>query len=437
MHPETSMATRDGLVYVTLSASKLLDRLHRKIRRSKKLTRLFLGESAWLELTSHTAAMKQGACTMATLAEPAELPPPGKLVCVGPPLIRMALPQDPPQFPAIRVIRLNQVRVFGHSSMVQTRHGQLVHHDLFNPTSHRLSEEDHHRLRIDPLRGKAQMIGAPMQTIALKSAAAFTDSVSSNYAHWLTEVLPRIALYVQAPVSGKKPLIVDAGLHPNLYESLSAVAGHDRTVYLLPRDRRVFVDELDVVTPAGYVPHSVRPPKQPGHSHGVFCAKAVWAVRNACQHLMWPVKKREGLRLYVRRNSGVRKLVNDQEISDALAACGFTVVSPEALTFSEQVRLFSQAELVIGATGAAMANLIFCPQGSRVCVLMAQHEDMPYWYWQRMADCIGVQLSYGLGEICAEHDKGFHADFRVEVRDVMAAIHEAPHTPMAQRSASS
>ena len=176
-------------------------------------------------------------------------------------------------------------------------------------------------------------------------------------------------------------MIVDAGLHPNLYESLSIVIGPERTVFMLPVNRRVLVQELDVVTPAGYVPCNPRPPKLQGHSHGIFSTEALWAVRDACKHLMPNEGSAIGKRIYVRRNAGVRKLVNDQQINDILAAAGFTVVAPEELSFSEQVRLFSQAELVIGATGAAIANLIFCPPGCKVHVLVAQHEDMPYWYW--------------------------------------------------------
>jgi len=294
----------------------------------------------------------------------------------------------------------------------------MIHHDLIRPSAHMISEEDHRQLRIDAAHLTCQFVGTPLLTTVLRKAALFTDSVASNYAHWLTEVLPRIALYVRSTSSEDVPLIIDDGLHPNLYESLAIVVGSKRTMYKLPRDRRVHVHQLDVVTPTGYVPYAARPPKRAGHSHGIFSAEALWAVRDACMHLMQPVNQTARKRIYVRRNSGLRKLVNDQQISEVLTAAGFTVIAPEELSFSEQVRLFSQAEFVIGATGAAMANLMFCPPGSRVHVLMAQHEDMPYWYWQRLADCIGIDLSYGLGEVCAAHDKGFHADFTVDINHI-------------------
>ena len=42
-----------------LAAPKLLDRLDRKIRRSKKLTRLLLRDSAQLQLTSQSEALNR------------------------------------------------------------------------------------------------------------------------------------------------------------------------------------------------------------------------------------------------------------------------------------------------------------------------------------------------------------------------------------------
>lgn len=423
---------------MALKAPFLLARLHRKIRRSKKLTRLLLSSWTPLQLRPHSELLKSGGACIATLLPATPISPPPPLRCIGEPLARFDTPRDVAQFPAVEVIRMGPADVFGLSGFVRTPSGQLVHHELFNPATHKASEEDHRRLHIKPADLTAKVLGTPLRTVALPSAAVFTDAVASNYAHWLTEVLPRIVLYTRHACSKGVPLIVDEGLHPNIYESLSIAVGSERVIYTLAKDRSTRVQKLDVVTPTGYVPYASREPRLPGHSHGVFSAQALWAVRQVFQHLMARPAGTVGQRIYVRRNAGLRKLNNDQEISNLLLAAGFTIVSPEELSFSEQVRLFSQAEFVIGATGAALANLIFCPAGARVHVLMAQHEEMPYWYWQRLADCVGVDLSYGLGNICAAPEKGFHADFMIDLGAIQTVLDDfrAARDPQHQRSAS-
>lgn len=439
MHSAQTQVHRGKPTYVALKAPFLLARLHRKLRRSKKLTRLLLTHSApRLRLTSQSEWLKSDGTCVATLLPATPIPAPPVLRCIGPSLVKFDAPHDPTRFPAVQVIRANHVNVYGHSNFMRPPGRQLIHHDLFNPTTHRASEEDHKRLHIHPDERMAQIMGGPLSTRTLPAAAVFTDAVASNYAHWLTEVLPRIVLYTRHACSNGVPLIVDEGLHPNLYESLSIAIGGDRVIYTLPKDRRAQVKALDVVTPTGYVPYASRSPRRPGHSHGVFSPQALWAVRDAFKHLMARPAGAVGKHIYVRRNAGMRKLINDQEISTLLSTAGFTVIAPEELSFSDQVRLFSQAELVIGATGAAMANLIFCPPGARMHVLMAQHEEMPYWYWQRLADCVGVDLSYGLGEICSAHDKGFHADFSVDIGTIQELLGDfhASHEAQPHRSAS-
>jgi len=61
-----------------------------------------------------------------------------------------------------------------------------------------------------------------------------------------------------------------------------------------------------------------------------------------------------------------RALVNEEEVIDAVSALGFEIFEPESLSFSEQIRLFREAGLIVGLGGAALFNTIFCEPGTRV-----------------------------------------------------------------------
>jgi capsular polysaccharide biosynthesis protein len=88
----------------------------------------------------------------------------------------------------------------------------------------------------------------------------------------------------------------------------------------------------------------------------------------------------------------------------------------------EQVRTFAAADVIVGATGAAFANIIFAKRSSRIYVLMAEHAEMPYFYWSRLASCMGQTLEYVLCQRSDKFHKGFHADFVISSATLGALI---------------
>ncbi|MDB5457434.1 MAG: capsular polysaccharide biosynthesis protein [Caulobacter sp.] len=76
-------------------------------------------------------------------------------------------------------------------------------------------------------------------------------------------------------------------------------------------------------------------------------------------------------RIYVSRSGDKkRRLVNEKALEKALKARGFAIVRPETLSVAEQVTLFNQADVVVSASGAALANVLFCRPGAKVFELL-------------------------------------------------------------------
>jgi len=127
-------------------------------------------------------------------------------------------------------------------------------------------------------------------------------------------------------------------------------------------------------------------------------------------------------KIFIRRNSGYRNISNTLEIERFLVACGFEVAEPEKLSFEQQVILFSSASVVVGATGAAFANLVFCNPGCNLVIMYGEHKCMSYYYWQSIARACGGQITGVLGKISGGFSRSIHSDFYVDPRDVLAAV---------------
>ena len=331
-------------------------------------------------------------------------------------------------FPAVFVAEFSHGAVQGGSGMVIAGES-VVCHDLFRFDREFSSEELHRRVSIQPATAEIRLLRIDRKPEHISSAASFIDSCAHNYAHWLTEVLPRIAAFCSSDKYRDVPLLVDAGLHENIITSLKIVAGPERVVITLPASRVVKADRLYVTSVAGYVPFQRRPDSPQDHSHGTFnthCLELVRAKIAAAVDCLpaaaWPEK------VYLRRNSGTRGIQNAAELESELTSRGFVTIAPETLSFYQQVQLFSTARRIIAPTGAAVANAIFCKPGAKIGVMMGKHPDMIYRYWLNMLAPLGHEVSYVLGEQTSNRDLGIHADYAIDRRELLNLLVEWERT---------
>jgi len=333
--------------------------------------------------------------------------------------IYLVSPHNYYEFPPIYVAQLNDAQVYGGTNLVFVQDA-VICHDLYDFERDYTSEELHGRHVIDAKKKRMRLVRSDATPEHLPVAAAFLDACAPNYAHWLTEVLPRIAAFCSVEQHANVPIIIDDGLHPNIMESLALVVGNDREIIALPVGRAINVGILYVTSVTGYVPFERRNTRLVGHSHGVFSPAAlellrnkIDAVDNGAENQSWPEK------IFLRRNSGLREVANVAELENLMTSRGYTIIEPEKLTFIQQVKLFKNAKKIVAPTGAALSNAIFCKPGTQVTVLMAKHKNMIYRYWCNMLTPIGINVSYILGNTFEKKNVGIHGDFMVDTEDVV------------------
>jgi hypothetical protein len=136
-------------------------------------------------------------------------------------------------------------------------------------------------------------------------------------------------------------------------------------------------------------------------------------------------------KIFIKRFPGrryhARSIINEYAIQHKLEAEGFVSIEPSRLTFTEQIKFFSKAKYIVGASGAALLNMIWAPQGAKVIVLMNDSKVANYWYFSNIAFSVGHQLSYVLGKIDNTgnwHDI-HHADFEIDIGAVVSALESA------------
>ena len=69
------------------------------------------------------------------------------------------------------------------------------------------------------------------------------------------------------------------------------------------------------------------------------------------------------------------QIQNDSEIFDFLKKEGFVKYKVGDLSFFEQIYLFQNAKIIIGAQGAAFANLVFCEPSTKVIEIRPSNQS--------------------------------------------------------------
>jgi len=72
-------------------------------------------------------------------------------------------------------------------------------------------------------------------------------------------------------------------------------------------------------------------------------------------------------KIYIsRQNSSFRNLINESDVINKLSKLGFKVVDLNDFDILEQIKLFSNSEVIVSATGSALTNIVFCNHGTKI-----------------------------------------------------------------------
>ena len=123
--------------------------------------------------------------------------------------------------------------------------------------------------------------------------------------------------------------------------------------------------------------------------------------------------------IYLSRNKGTRKILNEHELFNYLKNMGFEIVYPEQMEVDEQVATFANADIVLGQHGAGLTNLCFCKPSTKVIEIF--NEDLKgYIDSGYFRICSNVKLDHYV--MFGEPVPGPNIDMRVDIEKLEKTI---------------
>jgi hypothetical protein len=204
-----------------------------------------------------------------------------------------------------------------------------------------------------------------------------------NYYHWVCDVLvrwQRALPHLSADVRVILPLGLTAWQNRSLELAGPAL---DRCLQYSGK-RPWKVEHLTYVSPVAMT--------------GDHEPNSLLSLRDIIRQKLGCIPAKPGWRkLYLtRKNAPSRSIVNEDKFLPLLKERGFEVVNCGAMSFEEQVRLFSEAQCVAGPHGAAFTNILWSPPGLKVFEIF-EPGSVRRCYWS-ISKALGHEHVCGVGD---------------------------------------
>jgi capsular polysaccharide biosynthesis protein len=261
------------------------------------------------------------------------------------PKIHPLLATNPISYRSTWVAKFKGLRVFGPTVSVVDEGGELLV-DVSVEWGRKAEENWAFRRLLLP---KPHPVNG--RTLVLASTGGDT------YFHWITDVLPRLGL---ARRGGYDPesfdwVLVNGLTHPFQEETLEHIG--------ISKNRCLSFNKTELA----YEIEEALLPSLPGVP-GVVPPETVDFLRNTFS----TEKNSRSRKIFIGRSGAKhRVLIHEKEIWAQLQNRGFDSVDCGKMSVQEQANIFGSAEVVVGAHGAALTNLVFCRPGTPVVELFS------------------------------------------------------------------
>jgi len=260
----------------------------------------------------------------------------------------------------------------------------------------------------------------------IDEAILLSGNYSFNYYHFLFEIIGKFEVLSKLNLDKSIPIIIDSNCLkvPQYVELLSYFNTDNRNI--IPVDKEILyqVSTLYHVSCPNIIPPNFKNITDIKSKHNLFYLDSLNFTRNKLLKLTEKENSSNSKRIFIsRKNASGRRIYNEEQVYELLKKFNFSIIYPEDYTLLEQVSLFKNAKLIVGATGAAFTNLLFCANTCKVICLTNFNINVSIF--STIAKHIGFKLIYIHDErLVLEEFSDLHSAFDIDLQKLEMALLE-------------
>lgn len=218
-----------------------------------------------------------------------------------------------------------------------------------------------------------------------------SGNYSFNYYHFTLELMPRMRL-IDKYVPSDIPLLLDSDmrLFPQFVEMMNIFNTKRRKMIILTPHSTYVCNTLYYPSISSYIVPNTKYREKLVLTDCMFDKLSLSFI---CEKML-TVKSNYSFprKIFLYRTSSLRTF-NQDEVWESLQPYGFEKIIIDKLSLADQVALFNNADMIIGGSGAAFTNLIYCKNTAKAFVITGGVYDN-IAVFSSLASFVGMDLYY-------------------------------------------
>jgi len=319
-------------------------------------------------------------------------------------------------YPQYHALLEDALLISGLDAIIDERNNELISEEISNHFQE-IEKERFYSGNLGFIGERILCHSWPQDEVVVENAIGLFGSCNQNYAHWLFEKLPSLYWLGKLDLPADLLVLVEANLPVNIIASLEAVWPRERILKIEP-GRRIRVKNLHFISNTleffepcdGYI--------YTGKEFRIYPPAFVWLAERLKR--IASTTNQGDRNLYLPRRPCVqRSIVNQDVLQVALQEKGVVPFEPGNASLAEQAAVFGRARLVVGASGAAFANLLLMPAGATAVIVCHDTPQMPMWFFHAVAQALGIRLCFFAAQgVESTHPQELHRAVMINVADL-------------------